>query len=127
MTRTPKRRRHQPPVSLSPLGPEEALAGLMQVKPEKGVDMPKIKANDKVRVKPDAEHALEEAYGKEVLEAVRGKEGLIISLHPSHAEFGFRTPGSSYEAAGDDAVLWQVYFPERGEHHVLYEGWLEPM
>lgn len=100
----------------------------MQVKPGKGDEpMPKFKPNEKVRVRLDAEHALEEAYGKEVLEAVRGQEGLIMSLHPSHAEFGFRTPGSSYEAAGDNAVLWQVYFPELGEQHALYEGWLEPI
>lgn len=35
-------RKRQPPVSLSPLEPEEALAGLMQVKPEKEIEMPKI-------------------------------------------------------------------------------------
>ena len=29
-----KRRKNQPPVSLNPLEPEEALAGLLQVKPE---------------------------------------------------------------------------------------------
>ena len=127
MARKQRSSKRLPPVSLSPLEPEEALAGLMQVKPEKGAPMPNFKPNNKVTVRLDAEDALEEAYGKEVLEAVRRKEGLIISLHPSHAEFGFRTPGSSYGAAGDDAVLWQVYFPELGEHHVLYEGWLEPI
>jgi len=34
--------KRQPPVSLSPLTPEDALAGLLKVKPEKEEGMPKI-------------------------------------------------------------------------------------
>ena len=46
----PKGRRNDPPVSLSPLEPEEALAGLLQVKPEKEQPMPSFKHEDRVRV-----------------------------------------------------------------------------
>ena len=47
----PKNRKKQAkPVSLAPLSPEEALAGLMRVKPEKGEPMPKFKHGDKVKV-----------------------------------------------------------------------------
>lgn len=45
-----KKKRRQPPVSLSPLKPEDALAGLLQVKPEKGEQMPKFKHEDRVRI-----------------------------------------------------------------------------
>ena len=45
-----KKRTRQPPVSLSPLTPEDALAGLLQVKPEKGEQMPKFKNEQRVKI-----------------------------------------------------------------------------
>lgn len=110
----PKGSQTQPPVSLNPLEPEEALAGLMQVKPEKGETVPKFKSNDKVRVKPDAE---------DVPDEVKGKEGIVMALDPSRA--GFRSLGGGYETADDGAVIWSVHFPELGITLPLHEVWLD--
>ena len=58
------RRKYQPPVSLAPLNPEEALAGLMQVKPGRETQMPKFTNGDKVMISADAKITVPEALGK---------------------------------------------------------------
>ena len=65
MPRKRLRQQKSKPVSLHPLEPEQALAGLMQVKPEgKEEPMPKFKHGDKVVISSDARVAPVEARGE---------------------------------------------------------------
>ena len=75
-----RQRKRQPPVSLSPLEPEDALAGLMQVKPEKENQMPKFKEGDRVRISVDAKVAPAEAKGEEGDVEGNGFFGPLVQL-----------------------------------------------
>ena len=68
MARKQKRKR-QPPVSLSPLEPEEALAGLLQVKPEREAQMAEFETGDRVVVLEAATNAPDHT---------RGQRGVVI-------------------------------------------------
>ena len=52
----PRGSRNEPPVSLSPLSPEEALAGLMQVKPEEKTEDVEATEEEKGKEKPKEQH-----------------------------------------------------------------------
>jgi len=104
------KKKRQPPVSLHPLQPEEALAGLMQVKPEREEDMPKFASGDLVRVKLEAKLAPEE---------VRGQEGTVMSLDPSQ----YGRPDNT-----DTGISYQVFFLQLGGRtERIFEAELDPL
>ena len=72
-----KKRKRQPPVSLSPLEPEDALAGLMQVKPE-GEDA-MIKIGDQVEV---LNHTNRDVVGKIGSIATIDDDYVTVSFDP---------------------------------------------
>ena len=108
----PKGSQTEPLVSLSPLEPEEALAGLLQVKPGKENQMPKFTHEDRVRI-TGGEYA--------------GRTGAIFG-NPSRV-FGvpYTPVAEGQEIAGEEAgsFLYQVDLDGTDETVPVIEADLE--
>ena len=76
----PRKQNRQKAVSLHPLTPEDALAGLMKVKPEKEGPMPEIQANDKVKV---VSHINKEVEGKIGTATVKNGDYWSVTFNPA--------------------------------------------
>lgn len=106
-----QRRKRQPPVSLSPLDPEDALAGLLKVKPEEKDDgpMPKFKVGDRVMIPVEEEH---------VEERFRGAEGTVLEVRPGT---GFRGKRPDDQGRLSEWSTPHLYLIDFGSHLGQYE------
>ena len=67
--------------------------------------MSELRYGDTVLVDEDAEDLPDE---------LRGKEGVLMSLDPSHI-------GESFEGADDGARIWRVYFQEMNLNRPIHQ------
>ena len=103
----PKGRRSDPPVSLHPLGLEEALSGLMQVTPEKEKQMAIFNDGTSVRVHAEARNVPAELWEQ---------EGVVVKAIPA--------PGIA-QRRGQWEPAYEVRFESLGQTHIIEEQHLD--
>ena len=118
LARSKRRQKRQPPVSLHPLEPEEALAGLFQVKPEKGDNaMARFQEEDRIRIAENARGPASDHIGTEGhIGSIEGRE---TSATSASSRIEPMPPVSEWEQ------LYLVKLDGVDDTILIQESWLE--